>query len=156
MGAIKGTRMALQADRINDIIETFQNADEFDLGILMEEARFLACQMYPFSEAVGDAKKAYNQAHVDRRLKFAELVARYRETEKLKISEAERKAENHPEYIALYKKEYEEDARYEKGKLMLNAMQQIHSRLTQEIAEIRFEKKVYKEEPQFPQQEPHQ
>jgi hypothetical protein len=146
--------MTLQSEKISDIIEGFQNADAFDLGILMEEARFISCQLYPFSEAVGMAKKEYNRAHVQRKCKYAELVAKYRDAEGLRISEAERKAENHPDYIALYKSEYEQDARYEQGRLMLNAMVQVHSRMNQEIAEMRVEKKLYKEEPQFPQKEP--
>lgn len=148
--------MTLQSDRINDVIAAFQNADTFELAILMEEARFLSCQLYPFSEAVGEAKRMYNQAHVNRKIKFAELVARYRDSEGLRISEAERKAENHKDYIELYQKEYSEDARYEKGKLMLNAMIQVHQRMNQEISELRAEKRTYQPEPQFPQQEPYQ
>lgn len=133
--------MKVQSERIKQTIEAFQNADSLDLALLMEEARFLACQLYPFSELVGAAKRAYNEAHVARKLKFAELVAHFRNTEKLNVSDSERKASQHPDYAALYEREYTEEARYEQGKLMLRAMQEIHSRMTQECAELRHEKK---------------
>lgn len=133
--------MKVQSERIKQTIEAFQNADSLDLALLMEEARFLACQLYPFSELVGFAKRSYNEAHVARKLKFAQLVAHYRDTEKLNVSDSERKASQHPEHVALYEKEYTEEARYEQGKLMLRAMQEIHGRMTQEAAELRYEKK---------------
>lgn len=152
---MKHPKMQVQADRIEQVIEVFQNAEVFDLALLMEDARFLACQLYPFSREVGEMKRLYNEAHVLRRVKFAELVHQYREGEGLKISEAERKAENHKDYIALYKKEYECDARYEKGKLMLSAMGQVHSRMTQECAELRQEKKSFVSD-NFPTTPPYQ
>lgn len=137
----KVLNMKVQAERIKHTIEVFQNADELDLAMLMEDARFLACQLYPFSELVGAAKRSYNEAHVARKLKFAQLVAHYRDTEKLNVSDSERRALQHPEHMKLYEQEYTEEARYEQGKLMLRAMQEVHSRMTQEAAELRYEKK---------------
>lgn len=137
--------MKIDATRIKEVITKFQTEDVLDLAWTMNAAKFIACQMYPFSEAVGLAKREYNLAHVRRKTKFAELVKTFREQTN-SIREAERLAEQHPEYKALYEKEYTEDARYEQGKLMLMSMREVHGRMAQEIAEMRYEKRHYEED----------
>lgn len=132
--------MALQWERLEQTVEVFQNADVLDLARLMEDARFLSCQTYPFAREVGEMKRHFHLAHVERRFKFVELVKKYR-GEGMRISEAERLAETDPEFQRVFRDEYELEARYEKGKLFFQAISHVLNRMQQEIAELREEKR---------------
>ena len=135
--------MKIDAEKIEAVIENFQNGQDFNLATLMEDARFLAGQLYPFAKGIGDYQRRYNEFHVQRKTKHAQLIMQVRDARKVSVAEAERIADQDPEYIELYRLEYENEARYEKGRLMFRAIEQTINRMNQEIAEMRGERDRY-------------
>ena len=151
-----GENKTNKADRIGDIIETYQNVgDTLNLAMLQDMRRELVCLSYDFAKGVGTAKINYNYAYTSRKLFYAKKVENIRSTQGVTGAEAERKAASEQEYIELVKKENECEGRFEKGKIMLNAIRDILSAMLQDISILKSEKNeaAYLEDVPFPDKE---
>ena len=147
-----------KADRIGDIIETYQNiGDTLNLAILQDMRRELVCLSYDFAKGVGTAKINYNFAYTQRKLYFAKKVESIKSTHRVTGAEAGRKASSEQEYIELVNKENDCEGRFEKGKIMLNAIRDILSAMLQDISILKSEKNeaAYLEDASFPDKEPY-
>ena len=131
--------MNIQHDLVIDIINRFQTQKGQGLQILMQDSSTLACQLYYFADACGELGKRHAGLYVDRKSEFARLKQYYIDTEQLSAAKAEIQASNNNAYKELYKLEKTTEARHDKAKLMFKAIQEVLSRMNQQIADLRKE-----------------
>lgn len=138
--------MKFQEEKIDEIIHWFQTNDCFDLSELFSKSKFLAAQTRPLSKEVGRVNKIYNHAHMMRRIIFINKRKHFIDTTKCSKAEAERLAEETKEFQEHFQNEYTYKAQYENGRAYLKSIENILSRMNQEIAELRQEKNAYVED----------
>lgn len=129
-----------------DVLQWFQTSTSFDLATIMSKQRFLSVQGYAMADLVGLAHKEFIGAELRRKRHLASRKNWHMENGAKSIADAIRKVEVENEYCQLNQAEKEAEATFEHGKNLLGSLKGILSAMTQEIAELRQEKKMYEEE----------
>ena len=130
----------LDPQKVDDLIGEFEQTPELEMMRLIEMARELSAQHYYYTKVLAEVAKIQRVTRAQRKATFAKLVAKHKATENSNAA-AVAVAENDEEYRALYAKEYEHEGREKGGARICDAIRKVLERMSQEIADMRDEKK---------------
>ncbi len=135
-----------QTNAVMDTIEWFQSQGSFDLAVLMDKRRFLSVQNWALADLVSLAERAFISAEMERKRYMANRKQHYMTNGAKSIADAIRQVEAEPTFDKLYRAEKEAKIRAEHGSNLLRSLKGILDAASQEIAELRAEKKLYEDE----------
>lgn len=130
----------LDPKKVDELIAEFEHAPELEMERLKDMARELSGQHYWYTKVLAEVSKAQRTTRAQRKAKFAKLVMHHKATENSNAA-AVAQAENDEEYRDLYSKEYELEGREKAGVRICDAIKKVLERMSQEIADMRDEKK---------------